>query len=89
MSNVVHSTSGNTQWLLVCLQVCTLYMHVHVDGSNTLYGPAVKFQTGLHNCRLQASICTGPQTKGVGVTNVPWDHLSGPQTYINDVECNK
>ena len=59
------------------------------DGSNTLYGPAVKFQTGLHNCRLQASICTGPQTKGVGVTNVPWDHLSGPQTYINDVECNK
>ena len=21
----------------------------------------------------------------LGVTNVPWDHLSGPQTYINDV----
>ena len=28
---------------------------------------------------------SGPPTQGVGVTNVPWDHLSGPQTYINDV----
>ena len=40
---------------------------------------------------------SGPQTQGVGATNVVWvltgddkvDHLSGPQTYINDVECNK
>ena len=32
---------------------------------------------------------SGPQTKGVRVTNVPWDHLSGPQTYINNVECKK
>ena len=47
MSNVVHSTSGNTQWLLVCLQVCTLYMYMHVDGSSILYGRAVKFQ---HHC---------------------------------------
>ena len=32
---------------------------------------------------------SGLQTKGVGVTNVPWDHLSGPQTYINDVNVGR
>ena len=79
-------------------------VHVHVDGSSTLYGRAVKFQ---HDCmavdcrhpyapaqgkgRGRGGVwgpdceVSGPQTKGVGVTNVPWDHLSGPHTYINDV----
>ena len=32
---------------------------------------------------------SGPQTKGVGVTNVPWDHLSGPQTYIDETNEGK
>ena len=43
---------------------------------------------GGYLLRLDCQV-SGPQTKGVGVTNVPWDHLSGPHTYIDDVECNK
>ena len=47
VSNVVHSASVNTQWLLVCLQVWySVHVHVHVDGSITLYGLLSNFKHG-------------------------------------------
>ena len=77
-------------------------VHVHVDSSSTLlsnfkhdcktvgipYASARRKWGGIYLLGPDWQV-SGPQTKGVRVTNVPWDHLSGPQTYINNVECKK
>ena len=75
-------------------------IHMHMGGSSTLHGPAVKYDCKTVGIRMhfggrgftywdQTARCLVPRLRVLGVTNVPWDHLSGPQTYINDVECNK
>ena len=97
----VHSASGSTQWLLVCLQVCTLYICIWVVPVHYM----ALLSNVKHDCKTvgirmhfggrgftywdQTARCLVPRLRVLGVTNVPWDHLSGPQTYINDVECNK